>query len=98
MVSNPIVELVVALVAPLIVLLACLPLLDAVDNSYACESLSGYDPSGATAAERYPDGTWAGLCEDVKNHEKQKRLNLVIIVTIAVVLTAAFILVIREYF
>ena len=34
-----------------------------VYDNYTCEALDGYDPSGATTAERYPPGTWAGLCE-----------------------------------
>ena len=34
-----------------------------VYDNYTCESLDGYNPSGATTAERYPPGTWAGLCE-----------------------------------
>lgn len=38
-------------------------LIGEVHDNYTCEVLDGYDPSGTTAAERYPPGTWAGLCE-----------------------------------
>ena len=34
-----------------------------VHDNYTCEAVDGYNPSGATTAERYPPGTWAGLCE-----------------------------------
>ena len=34
-----------------------------VYDNYTCEAVDGYNPSGATTAERYPPGTWAGLCE-----------------------------------
>lgn len=37
--------------------------IDGVYDNYTCEALDGYNPSGATAAEMYPPGTWAGLCE-----------------------------------
>ena len=37
--------------------------IDGVYDNYTCEVLDGYNPSGATTAERYPPGTWAGLCE-----------------------------------
>ena len=37
----------------------------AVHDAHACERVSGYNPAGMTRDERYPPGTWAGLC--VKN-------------------------------
>ena len=37
-----------------------------IQDSYTCEELDGYDPSGETAADRYPHGTWAGICENTK--------------------------------
>ena len=37
-----------------------------VQDSYTCEELDGYDPSGKTTADRYPPDTWAGLCEKTK--------------------------------
>ena len=37
--------------------------IDGVYDNYTCEAADGYDPSGATTAEKYPPGTWAGLCE-----------------------------------
>ena len=50
---------------------------DSLDKSTPCESLRGYNPGGATPADRYPPDTWAGLCQEVKNGEKQKRMQLV---------------------
>ena len=38
-----------------------------VHDNYACEEVDGYNPSGATTAERYPPGTWAGLCEKTES-------------------------------
>ena len=38
-----------------------------VYDNYTCEALDGYNPSGATTAERYPPGTWAGLCEKTES-------------------------------
>lgn len=38
-------------------------LIGEVYDNYTCEALDGYDPSGTTTAERYPPGTWAGMCE-----------------------------------
>ena len=38
-------------------------LISEVHDNYTCEALDGYDPSGTTTAERYPPGTWAGMCE-----------------------------------
>ena len=38
-------------------------LIGEVYDNYTCEALDGYDPSGTTTAEKYPPGTWAGLCE-----------------------------------
>lgn len=49
---------------------------DALDKSIPCESMAGYNPGGATLAERYPAGTWAGMCEEVKNNENKKRVQL----------------------
>ena len=37
-----------------------------IQDSYTCEELDGYDPKGMTAADRYPSGTWAGICENTK--------------------------------
>lgn len=37
-----------------------------VQDSYTCEELDGYDPSGRTASDMYPPETWAGLCESAK--------------------------------
>lgn len=37
-----------------------------IQGSYTCEELTGYDPYGSTAADRYPPGTWAGICENAK--------------------------------
>ena len=37
-----------------------------VQDSYTCEELDGYDPSGSTSADKYPPDTWAGVCERTK--------------------------------
>ena len=37
-----------------------------VQDSYTCEVLDGYDPSGRTASDMYPPDTWAGVCDSVK--------------------------------
>lgn len=51
--------------AAMIAVVACVGhgVINEVYDNYTCEALDGYDPSGATTAERYPPGTWAGLCE-----------------------------------
>ena len=42
---------------------AGLAVISGLDDNYTCEALDGYNPSGTTTAEKYPAGTWAGLCE-----------------------------------
>lgn len=39
-----------------------------VQGSYTCEELDGYDPHGMTTADKYPPGTWAGVCEKTKHN------------------------------
>ena len=62
--------------------------IDGVYDNYTCEALDGYDPSGATTAERYPPGTWAGLCE--KNESGAVTLYGVLAGLGVVVLVGAF--------
>ena len=62
--------------------------IDGVYDNYTCEVLDGYEPSGTTTAERYPPGTWAGLCE--KNESGAAMLYGVLAGLGAVALVGAF--------
>ena len=62
--------------------------IDGVYDNYTCEVLDGYNPSGATTAEKYPPDTWAGLCE--KNESGAVTLYGVLAGLGVVVLVGAF--------
>ena len=36
--------------------------MSAVQVAYMCEHVDGYNPAGTTRDEKYPPGTWAGIC------------------------------------
>lgn len=89
-------ENVISLVALLLIVNVGILLIGAVENSYDCETLPGYDSSGTTPAEMYPPNTWAGVCEEIKNDEKQKRLNIAVMVSIAVTVIWILMTVLRQ--
>lgn len=68
--------------------------IDGVYDNYTCEALNGYNPSGATTAERYPPDTWAGLCE--KNESGAVMLYSVLAGIGAVALGGVFVAIVRS--
>ena len=63
-----------------------------ISDNYTCENLDGYNPSGKTAAEKYPPDTWAGLCEKNKSGAVMLRGLLVVIGALVIGITGIVIM------
>jgi len=48
-----------------------------IRNAHMCENLDGYEPFGATDAERYPPDTLAGIC--LKSMHDTSRVQVIIL-------------------
>lgn len=51
-----------AFAVSIVIFLAGVANVGAVQDAYVCERVDGYNPAGATQNEKYQPGTWAALC------------------------------------
>ena len=87
--DSSITQMAVALIGVIIIFSISIAILGNITSSFKCDTLPGYLSTGSTDAEKYPTGTYAGLCQ-ANNANAVSSIGLVIISV--VILAAAVIM------
>ena len=93
--TGMVVPLVITFIVVAIILFIGVTILGNVNSGFDCKTLSGYDGSKSTDAEKFPSGTWAGTCHNIGAQAQSSYALLV--VSLVIIAAVVILYVVRTF-